>query len=129
MTLTRWVMRRVYFPAFISSRSVTLSMFVAMMVIGIWHAIGLPWVLWAVHHSLAMAAEARMFPGTTATAETKGRVRKGLMRVGGTMFVWAWVSLGHSFTLFASPMIAIRCYLTAAMLPFDLAMRLFGLFR
>lgn len=129
MTLTRWVMRRVYFPAFISSRSVTLSMFTAMLVIGIWHSIGLPWVLWAVHHSTAMAAEARLFPaGAASTAgrlgTMRGKVTRAFTGTLGTIFVWAWVSLGHSFTLFTDPMIALRCYLTAARLPFDLLIRL-----
>jgi hypothetical protein len=40
------------------------------------------------------------------------------------VFVWSWVSLGHSFTLFSSPAIALRCYLTAVSLPLDLLARL-----
>jgi alginate O-acetyltransferase complex protein AlgI len=129
MTLTRWVMRRIYFPAFISSRSVTLSMFGAMLVIGIWHSVGLPWVLWAAHHSMAMAAESRLLPaGAPAPASRFAapveKVRRVTLRVLGVVFVWSWVSLGHSFTLFSSPAIALRCYLTAVSLPLDLLARL-----
>jgi alginate O-acetyltransferase complex protein AlgI len=126
MTLTHWVMRRAYFPIFLSSRSVTLSMFASMVIIGLWHALSLSWVMWALHHTAAMATEAKFFPSNgqsqagSPVRSAWGRFRQRVCYIGGVIFVWSWVSLGHSFTLFSAPDIALQCYRTAAALPLEL---------
>lgn len=132
MTLTRWVMRRVYFPAFLSSRSITLSMFAAMLVIGLWHAADISWALWAVHHMAALATQARLAakrPAIAASAVAPQHRFPGAVRyAAGVAFVWIWVSLGHSFTMFSAPDQALRCYLMALALPWDLVHRATALF-
>ena len=118
MTLTNWVMRRLYFPAFLSSRSITLSMIASMLVIAMWHDPTLSWVMWAFHHALPMSIEAKLAPAkslkhSTAPPKSWQRLRQAL----GVAFVWSWVSLGHSFTMFSSPSVALRCYAEALRLP------------
>jgi alginate O-acetyltransferase complex protein AlgI len=125
MTLTQWVMRRVYFPSFLTSRSVILSMFASMLVIGLWHAPTACWALWAAHHTVALATQARLSPPPgvgnlkAATVQIGRQLRDWVTYVAGVLFVWAWVSLGHSFTMFSSPAVALRCYAMAASLPIE----------
>lgn len=110
VTLSQWVMRRVYLPAFLQTRSVPLAMTICMLVIGLWHALNVPWVLWAFHHASAMATEARL------GARPPGwwmRISNPVRYFLGCLFIWAWVSLGHSFTMFASLEAATRSYLIA----------------
>lgn len=126
MTLTNWVMRRLYFPAFLSSRSTFLSMLASMLVIGFWHSPTLTWAMWAFHHAGAMSVEAQLF----SVSALKSRVGKAarpwpaargtLTYIGGVAFVWLWVSLGQSFTMFSAPLTALECYATALMAPIEL---------
>ena len=128
MTLSQWVMRRVYFPAFLASHSTTLALVASMLTIGLWHAPTVSWTLWALHHSLAMAAEGRVNPnpapgaaqmeGLTARAAAAGRHLIGMG------FMLGWVSLGHAFTLFAAPRVAIETYLAGLSAPFIILWRL-----
>ena len=127
MTLTNWVMRRLYFPAFLSSRSTILSMLASMLVIGFWHSPTLTWAIWAFHHACAMSIEARLFPvSALKTHAGKAVARRpaaaaAISYFGGVAFVWLWVSLGQSFTMFSAPLIALDCYATALMAPVDMA--------
>lgn len=128
MTLSNWVMRRVYFAAFLTSRSPFLSILSSMMVIGLWHTPNASWAFWAFHHSVAMSAE-QSFASRLKTPsqwetrpELKWRAR--LKYVAGVVFVWIWVGLGHSFTLFSSAAIALQSYLTALMTPISLVAKL-----
>ena len=128
MTLSQWVMRRVYLPAFLGSHSTTLALVASMLTIGLWHAPTVSWTLWALHHSLAMAAEGRINPnqgpggaptvGLAARATTAGRHLVGMSLMLG------WVSLGHAFTLFAAPRVAIETYLAGLSAPFIILWRL-----
>jgi|GEM_PF-995814 len=131
MTLSQWVMRRVYFPAFLASHSTTLALTASMLVIGLWHAPSIPWALWALHHSLAMAAEGKLFPDNRAQpslplATPFGVIASSGRYLTGMVFMLGWVALGHSFTLFASPQAAIQSYVAGLTAPFLL---LAGLFR
>lgn len=123
MTLSQWVMRRVYFPAQLSSRSATLSLFASMLVIGLWHSPSLPWSLWAAHHSLAMAAEGRIMPNGPENFAASVPMRT-LIGILGPILTFAWVALGHSFTLFASTRTAIEVYFYALSAPFQFAEKL-----
>lgn len=111
MSLSSWVMRRVYLPAFLQCRSGALATFAAMLTIGVWHLPSLSWILWAVHHSLALVAEARVserLPAVVASVPSE-TARRGL-QVFAIGFTWLWVSLGHSFTIFSDVDFALRIY-------------------
>lgn len=128
MTLSQWVMRRVYFPAFLASHSTTLALFASMLTIGLWHAPTVSWTLWALHHSLAMAAEGRINPDPPPSAAQPVTIAARALAAGrhlvGMTFMLGWVSLGHAFTLFAAPRVAIETYLAALSAPFIILWRL-----
>jgi alginate O-acetyltransferase complex protein AlgI len=130
MTLSQWVMRRVYFPAFLASHSTTLSLVASMLTIGLWHAPTISWTLWALHHSLAMAAEGRMnpapSPNTTVLGTTPSRFSAVGRHVVGMGLMLGWVSLGHAFTLFAAPRVAIETYMAGLTAPFIILWRLWN---
>ncbi len=125
MTLSNWVMRRVYMSAIMSSRSITLSTFACMLTIGLWHTVNLSWTFWAVHHTLIMTLERNVLtivkwpsflPKTKGLEMMVDRFKLCL----GICFVWFWVSLGHSFTLFSNINMAFEAYLSALQGPFYL---------
>jgi alginate O-acetyltransferase complex protein AlgI len=128
MTLSQWVMRRVYFPAFLASHSTTLALIASMLTIGLWHAPTISWTLWALHHSLAMAAEGRINPDPPSGEAQPGSLAMRVAAAGrhfvGMIFMLGWVSLGHAFTLFAAPRVAIETYLAALSAPFIILWRL-----
>lgn len=128
MTLSQWVMRRVYFPAFLTSHSTTLALIASMLTIGLWHAPTVSWTLWALHHSLAMAAEGRLFPTPAGERPAPASLLQGLGAGGrhlvGMGLMLGWVSLGHSFTLFANPRMALETYAVALTAPFGILWRL-----
>jgi D-alanyl-lipoteichoic acid acyltransferase DltB (MBOAT superfamily) len=128
MTLSQWVMRRVYFPAFLASHSTTLALIASMLTIGLWHAPTISWTLWALHHSLAMAAEGRINPDPPSGEAQPGSLAMRVTAAGrhfvGMIFMLGWVSLGHAFTLFAAPRVAIETYLAALSAPFIILWRL-----
>lgn len=124
MTLSQWVMRRVYFPAFLTSRSSVLATMAAMFVIGMWHAPTVCWAFWALHHSLMLVTEGKLFPNIRTPRAAHPSLYLQLSKVFkylvGLIFMLFWVSLGHSFTLFSDPKIALICYFEALRFPYHL---------
>ena len=122
MTLSNWVMRRVYMSAVMSSRSITLSTFISMLTIGLWHSMSLSWTFWALHHSAILSlerivgAKSKMFAGRIS--RTSSEFGKKLFYFSGVLLVWFWVSLGHSFTLFSNFDLATHAYLSALQAPY-----------
>jgi alginate O-acetyltransferase complex protein AlgI len=105
MTLSNWVMRRVYFPAFMESRSPILAAVCAMLVIGVWHQPDFAWIAWALHHGLGLGVTIKCRDVgfrkggilTRCASTPRGRVILGLL---GWAFTISWVALGLSYTLF-----------------------------
>jgi D-alanyl-lipoteichoic acid acyltransferase DltB (MBOAT superfamily) len=105
MTLSNWVMRRVYFPAFIESRSPILAAVCAMLAIGFWHQPDFAWTGWALHHGIGLGVtltflDAGFRQGTPLARFAvipMGRLITGFL---GWAFTMSWVALGLSYTLF-----------------------------
>jgi alginate O-acetyltransferase complex protein AlgI len=105
MTLSNWVMRRVYFPAFIESRSPILAAVCAMLAIGFWHQPDFAWTGWALHHGIGLGVTLTFldvgFRKGTPLARLSvipiGRFMTGFF---GWAFTMSWVALGLSYTLF-----------------------------
>jgi alginate O-acetyltransferase complex protein AlgI len=105
MTLSNWVMRRVYFPAFMESRSPILAAVCAMLTIGVWHQPDFAWIAWALHHGIGLGITIKcrdvgfrqggIFARCVSTP--RGRFTLGLL---GWAFTVSWVALGLSYTLF-----------------------------
>ena len=51
MTLSNWCRNYVYFPILIRSKSLYLALYSSFLVMGLWHHVGLTWVMWAVWHA------------------------------------------------------------------------------
>ena len=105
MTLSNWVMRRVYFPAFMQSRSPILAAVCAMLTIGVWHQPDFAWTAWALHHGIGLGITIKCRDvgfrdgGILArwASTPRGPVTMGLL---GWAFMVSWVALGLSYTLF-----------------------------
>jgi alginate O-acetyltransferase complex protein AlgI len=105
MTLSNWVMRRVYFPAFMQSRSPILAAVCAMFAIGVWHQPDFAWTAWALHHGIGLGVTIKCRDvgfregGILARCAStpRGRVTMGLI---GWALTVSWVALGLSYTLF-----------------------------
>jgi len=118
MTLSGWAFRRVFFPVMIRSKSTQLAIFATMLLIGLWHVPRITWALWAAHHAVGLIVEGYVVRRVKAAVDDGYlREHKRFIQIvghaAGIALIWIWVSLGHSFTLFASPQAAIEVYLTA----------------
>jgi D-alanyl-lipoteichoic acid acyltransferase DltB (MBOAT superfamily) len=105
MTLSNWVMRRVYFPAFIESRSPILAAVCAMLAIGLWHEPDFAWTGWALHHGIGLGVTLIFLDVAFREGTPLGRLAG--TPIGGFMtgflgwaLTMAWVALGLSYTLF-----------------------------
>lgn len=109
MTLTGWVQDYVFRPVTALTRRPVLGLFAAMLVVGLWHAFSIYYILWSVWQSLgillarhlARLKEPEMMPpvsegsdGSTPAALRVGRGMIGLRLQGilGPLGVLAWLS-------------------------------------
>ncbi len=121
MSLSGWAFRRVFFPVMLRTKSAQLAIFATMLLIGLWHVPRITWALWAIHHAAGLIAEGYVVRKAKAAMD-RGWLRgyERLVRIvaqgAGVCLIWIWVSLGHSFTLFANPQAAVEVYLTALQL-------------
>lgn len=116
MTLSDWAMRRVFLPTFLTARVQWLSVFATMLFIGVWHAPFVSWMLWALHHTIGLTAESTVARVSNRLARRVPWAEPAFRCAGaviGIPFVWAWVSLGHAFTLVVEPKVAIELYFRA----------------
>jgi alginate O-acetyltransferase complex protein AlgI len=105
MTLSNWVMRRVYFPAYMDSRSPILAALCAMLTIGVWHQPNFGWTAWALHHGIGLGVTIKFLEVAFREGSPLARFDDLPMgRVAVQFFGWAltmsWVALGLSYTLF-----------------------------
>jgi alginate O-acetyltransferase complex protein AlgI len=105
MTLSNWVMRRVYFPAYMDSRSPILASVCAMLTIGVWHQPNFGWTAWALHHGIGLGVTIKFLEVAFRKGSPLARFDKlPAGRVVTQFFGWAltmsWVALGMSYTLF-----------------------------
>ncbi len=105
MTLSNWVMRRVYFPAYIECRSSIVAAVCAMLTIGVWHQPNFGWTAWALHHGIGLGVTIKFLD--VAFGEKGALVRfashpsgRITTQVLGWALTMSWVALGMSYTLF-----------------------------
>jgi D-alanyl-lipoteichoic acid acyltransferase DltB (MBOAT superfamily) len=105
MTLSNWVMRRVYFPAYMDSRSPILAAVCAMLTIGVWHQPNFGWTAWALHHGIGLGVTIKFLdvafregrPLARFTDRPMGRIVTQFL---GWVLTMSWMALGMSYTLF-----------------------------
>ena len=126
--MTQWVTRHIFMQASMEVRrsprwmQITLPTFAAMLTIGLWHGFEFVWVLWAVHHTIAILAGDLLMranflsavPGNIFAKTTANRLKATF----GILFVWYWFALSQAFTLTLSVPEALDNY--ASLLSFGL---------
>jgi D-alanyl-lipoteichoic acid acyltransferase DltB (MBOAT superfamily) len=100
MTLSNWVMRRVYFPAYMQSRSQLLAALCAMLTIGMWHQPNFGWAAWALHHALGLGLTIKVRERKIFAVPADRPIVRGAIYIAGWAFAMSWVALGMSYTLF-----------------------------
>lgn len=116
ITLSSWVRKNVFMNVLLSTRSVFLSTFSTMLVIGLWHKLSLGWLSWALHHSVIMSAEtflkshyrfnfSKLISNRLIMA-TLINVRTILM----VCYVWFMVAAGQSFIVFSDFSLSVKAY-------------------
>jgi alginate O-acetyltransferase complex protein AlgI len=107
MTLSNWVMRRVYFPAYMESRSPILAALCAMLTIGVWHQPNFGWAAWALHHAVGLGLTIKIRERKIQALQLDGPIACGAIYLVGWAFTMGWVALGMSYTLFDSPFLSL----------------------
>lgn len=117
MTLSLWVRKNVFMNTMLSTRSLFMSTFSAMLVIGLWHKFSLGWLCWALHHTVIMRTEdflkrSNIF-NITGMIHNKYlslfliKIKHLLMM----FYVWFLVSAGQSFILFSDFSLSLKAYM------------------
>jgi alginate O-acetyltransferase complex protein AlgI len=54
LSLSNWTRDYIFFPMLIKTRRTWPSTYASMLILGIWHAISLNWIVWAISHATAI---------------------------------------------------------------------------
>ena len=69
MSLSTWCRDYVYMPAMAATRAHLLAISASMLTLGLWHAISLHYILWALYHALGLTFWRRFSAWTGPTVE------------------------------------------------------------
>lgn len=111
MTLSNWCMRNIYFPLMIKTRQIFLPSFMVMFTVGVWHALSVSWILWAVHHSFGIYVFGKLENRSVFRKLLENNFCKFPVRFAGIMFTVLFVSAGHAFAQYEDVHVAIRLYI------------------
>ncbi|MCZ6868981.1 MAG: hypothetical protein O7G84_05720 [Gammaproteobacteria bacterium] len=96
MTLSGWCMRNVYFPLLLTTRNPYIAPFAVMAAVGMWHALSLSWLAWAVHHGGAIMAQ-NLWERHRGRRKQRERAQLTWGRALGIPATLLFVSAGHAF--------------------------------
>lgn len=54
MSLSNWTRDYIFFPMLVKTRRTWPSTYASMLILGIWHAVSLNWIIWAIAHATAI---------------------------------------------------------------------------
>lgn len=112
MSLSNWCLRNIYFPIMISTKNFYIPTYIVMTVIGLWHALTLPWLFWGLHHASGISAVKYM---EDKLPLDKWMDRHPLMAELWTLLAWAitfmFAAAAHAFTQFPDFTTALTIYL------------------
>lgn len=127
MSLSGWCMRNIYFPLMIKLKDFTLPTYSVMIVVGLWHSLTLPWLLWGLHHASGIAfvswRQERRRKRTRANrqpAHTRHSYQTFLGVGSGIIFTGFFVSAGQAFVQVGDIETALALYLRFWAAPLDL---------
>jgi alginate O-acetyltransferase complex protein AlgI len=96
MTLSGWCMRNIYFPLLLTTRNPYVAPFAVMTAVGLWHALSLSWLAWAVHHGGAIMAQ-NLWEQRRGRRKQRERAALTWGRALGIPATVLFVSAGHAF--------------------------------
>ena len=98
ISLSSWARDYVYFPVLAKYRFASLALVCTMLTIGMWHSILPGWVFWGLHHGIGLSALS-IYQKRVSGIQSLTRLRMSKpWRVGSTLAVWTYVSLGFALT-------------------------------
>ena len=105
MSLSNWTRDYVFFPALIRTKKAWVSTYLSMLTIGIWHALTLNWITWALLHATGINfyGKIREMSWFKKSKVTKGgslflRVTGNIITIYFVSFVFVMVAI-HDFQL------------------------------
>lgn len=117
ITLSTWVSRWIHFfcsfnlrgaPALLGT---SIPVIASLLIIGLWHEIQWTWLLWGLHHAAGILLGDAFRSAVLARFADPPVAIGMLLRVGGALYVWAWLALSQCFTLISDPAAAMSAYL------------------
>lgn len=96
MTLSGWCMRNIYFPLLLKTRNPYVAPFAVMTAVGLWHALSLSWLAWAVHHGGAIMAQ-NLWEQRRGRRKQRQRAELTWGRALGIPATILFVAAGHAF--------------------------------
>ena len=101
MSLSNWTRDYIFFPMLVKTRRTWPSTYASMLILGIWHAVSLNWIIWALAHATAI----NLYGELRSTALFKKLVQMPagalFLRVSGNVVTIAFV--GFIFIFVAEP--------------------------
>jgi alginate O-acetyltransferase complex protein AlgI len=109
MSLSSWCRDYVYFPVFGLTRNPKIAVYASMLVLGYWHGAHPKWLLWGAWHATGLAiwqswqVLKRRNPRLARASQSSA-----LYRVAAIALTLNFVVIGSVWTVFDSPLVAIR---------------------
>jgi len=117
MSVSGWCMRNIYMPLLLSTRRPAIASMMVMLGVGMWHSIGLSWMLWAVHHGVLVAMESSFVRWRRKSMTPKNQVlswqsnwRNQALSLPARVGTLTWVAAGHAFAQIEDPKTAMELY-------------------
>jgi alginate O-acetyltransferase complex protein AlgI len=117
MSVSAWCMRNIYMPLLLSTRRPVIASMMVMLGVGMWHSIGLSWMLWAAHHGFLVAIESSWVRWRRKARKSKRAQvaqqgwRSHLLSVPARVGTITWVAAGHAFAQIEDPGTALDLYI------------------
>ena len=118
MSVSGWCMRNIYVPLLLSTRRPAIASMMVMLGVGMWHSIGLSWMLWAIHHGVLVAMESSFVRWRRKSRSSRNQVtswqrgwRSQLLSFPARLGTLIWVAAGHAFAQIEDPRTALELYL------------------
>ena len=113
MSLSNWAFRNIFFTTLVATGSRTVSLFAALIGIGLWHELSLSWVTWGIYHGAGLAV--------LAALPKKGWIPKNWFGKGlGMVATNLFVAAGFAFVTVPDYSLAWSIFLQFVTAPFQI---------
>lgn len=109
ISLSQWCMRSIYFPMMVATKRPFLATLMAMTVMGLWHAISVNWLLWAVHHTIGIFYLTPVFERIRRLGSHVLPIRV-LTALLTTVLTLSFVAMGHAFASISDLATSLKVY-------------------